>query len=163
MRQFDEPVVHAEEATLRAMTLSDLAQVMKIERRSYPFPWTQGIFQDCMRVGYRCLVMEHLGEMQAYGIASVSAQEGHIMNICVQPDARGAGLGRKLLQALMDYAQEQQADTIFLEVRPSNKSAIRLYRDMGFNEIGVRKDYYPAEQGREDALVFACHLPIDLA
>lgn len=162
MRQFDEPMVHAEAVTLRPMLLSDLTQVMKIERRCYPFPWTQGIFQDCMRVGYCCLVAEYLSEIQAYGIASVSAQEGHIMNLCVTPDARRQGLGRQLLQALLDHAQEHYADTVFLEVRPTNKTAIKLYRNMGFNEVGLRKDYYPAEQGREDALVFACHLPIDL-
>lgn len=160
MRQFDDPGTHEAEVSIRSMSLSDLAQVMKIERTSYPFPWTQGIFQDCMRVGYCCLVMERSGAIQAYGIVSISAQEGHIMNICVKPDARRQGFGQRLLQALMDYAQERQADTVFLEVRPSNKSAIKMYRDMGFNEIGTRKDYYPAEHGREDALVLACHLPI---
>lgn len=145
-------------ASVRAMTVADLPYVMEIERRSYDFPWSLGIFQDCLRVGYCCRVIELNKRVHGYGLLTIAAGEAHILNICIRPEVRRFGLGRALLQHLLDVAQEGNAEMIFLEVRPSNQAAIQLYMDFGFNEIGIRKDYYPAVQGREDALVFALHL-----
>lgn len=142
-------------AIFRPMQESDLSKVMAIEVRAYPFPWTLGIMRDCLRVGYSCWIFERAGEILGYAFMSIAAGEGHLLNICVRPDLQGNGLGKKLLRHLLSVARRQGADTLFLEVRPSNQSAVQLYQSVGFNEIGQRKDYYPDDQGREDALVFA--------
>jgi ribosomal-protein-alanine N-acetyltransferase len=86
---------------------------------------------------------------------SVAAGEAHILNICVHPDYQGQGIGRKLLMHLLELVLDHHVDMIFLEVRPTNFAAIKLYLDVGFDEIGMRRNYYPAKMGREDALVFA--------
>ncbi len=140
---------------LRPMTEQDLTAVMDIELVVYPYPWTRGIFRDCLHVGYCCWVYEEAGQLQAYGVMSIGAGEAHILNLCVRPQARRRGLGRLLLAHLLDVARSHKADTSLLEVRPSNQAALNLYRDMGYNEVGMRKAYYPAENGREDALIMA--------
>lgn len=140
------------------MTMDDLDAVIAIEVASYDFPWTRGIFNDCVRVGYVCRVLMQGGRIQGYGVLSHGSQEAHVLNLCVRPQARGCGYGRLLLRDLLDAAEKLCADTVLLEVRPSNSAAIALYHSMGFNEIGLRKDYYPARQGRENALVFALAL-----
>jgi len=91
-------------------------------------------------------------------VLSVAAGEAHLLNVCVAPRLQGEGHGRRLMKRLIDLARWHQAQRIFLEVRPSNPRAIRLYHDLGFNEIGRRPNYYPARQGREDALVLALEL-----
>jgi len=137
------------------MTEADLPAVLAIERRTYSYPWTEGIFRDCMRVGYQCRALERDGEIQSYGIISVAAGESHILNICVQPTLRRQGLGRRMLDYLMDEARRCGAETMLLEVRVSNAAAIHMYQQAGFNEIGHRPNYYPARDGREDALLMA--------
>jgi len=137
------------------MTADDVPAVLAIERQAYPYPWTEGILRDCLRVGYQCRALEQDGAIQAYGIISVAAGESHILNICVRPTRRRQGLGRRMLDYLMDEAKHCSAETMLLEVRVSNKAAIKMYQRAGFNEIGHRPDYYPAEGGREDALVMA--------
>ncbi len=139
----------------RPMREADIAEVMDIERRAYPFPWTEGILRDCLRVSYSCWVYERAGVIEAYAIMSVAAGEAHILNLCVRPELQGQGLGKRTLQHLMNVARRHGADSMFLEVRPSNAVALRLYQGMGFDEIGRRRGYYPAEEGREDALIFA--------
>jgi ribosomal-protein-alanine N-acetyltransferase len=146
------------QATLRPMRGSDLEAVMAIERRAYPFPWTQGIFRDCLQAGYPCWVLLDGDVVLGYGVVSIAAGEAHVLNICVAPEAQGRGLGRRLLRALVRIARGQGAERVFLEVRPSNAQAIALYHDEGFNEIGRRPRYYPAENGREDAIVMAMEL-----
>ena len=138
---------------LRPMLDVDLDAVNAIEQATYDFPWTRGIFQDCMRVGYSCWVLEEGDQVLAYGIMSVGGGEAHILTIVVDEEYRGHGLGRKLLRHLISLARQRGVDTVFLEVRPSNLAAIKLYHSLGFSEIGIRKDYYPSEKGREDALV----------
>ena len=140
---------------LRPMTSDDVKAVMGIEEASYEFPWTKGIMHDCLRVGYCCWVICLGQRVVGYGIISVAAGECHILNLCVHPDMRGHGLGRHLLVHLLQLAREHRADAAFLEVRASNLAAIELYRSLGFNEVGLRRDYYPAHGGREDAVVFA--------
>jgi len=140
---------------LRPMTEDDLEGVMAIERETYPFPWTFGIFHDCMHVGYSCWVYESDDEIEAYAIMSVGADEAHILTLVVRESRRGQGLGRMLLQFLKDTAVKYKADTLLLEVRPSNDVAIQLYRSFGFNDLAVRPNYYPSESGREDALIMA--------
>lgn len=140
---------------LRTMEQEDLEQVMDIEELCYSHPWTHGIFSDCLRVGYCCWVMELDGDVIGYGVMSVAAGEAHILNICILPDFQGRGLGRKILARLLSLAKDHRVDTVFLEVRTSNRVAQVLYESEGFNEIGQRHGYYPAENGREDALIFA--------
>jgi len=143
---------------IRLMRLTDLDRVMRIERAAHVFPWTEGIFRDCLRVGYVCLVVEQDRQIVAYGIMSVAAGEAHIFNICVDPLWQRRGLGELLMGALLETARERAAGVAYLEVRPSNAAAVNLYRKLGFQEVGVRRDYYPADQGRENALVLACDL-----
>lgn len=143
---------------IRAMTRGDLDAVNEIEQRSYPYPWTRGIFQDCLRVKYCCHVLEVDAAIAGYGIVSQPIDEAHLLNLCVHPDYRRGGLAASLLDFLMREASLGGADRMFLEVRPSNKAAVALYRGNGFRVIGRRPGYYPADQGREDAVVMVCHL-----
>lgn len=141
--------------TYRQMTAEDLPKVMEIERSSYEFPWTEGIFHDCMRFGYSSWVIEIDRDIVGYAVMSLAVQECHILNICVDPKQQGQGIGRRLLVELLSIAQSRKADTVFLEVRATNVHALSLYFSEGFNEIGTRKDYYPAHFGREDAVILA--------
>lgn len=138
----------------RPMTLTDVSEVIAIERASYAFPWSEGVFRDCIRVGYLCRIVEANGEVAGYGIMSYGAGEAHILNICVRSDLRGQGIGRKLMHFLLERARAAQMQDVFLEVRPSNPAAIALYASLGFAQIGIRKAYYQAVGGREDALVY---------
>jgi len=137
------------------MRRADLAAVLAVERESYPYPWSRRIFDDCLRVGYCCLVAELDGGVEAHGIMMARAGEAHIMNVCVAPEARRHGLARALLDALLEVARDAEAATVFLEVRPSNEAALELYGSAGFRTVGRRRAYYPAPFGREDALVMA--------
>jgi ribosomal-protein-alanine N-acetyltransferase len=145
-------------AALRPMRDGDLDAGMDIERRAYPFPWTRGIFRDCLRAGYPALVLVADGDVVGYGLLSVAAGEAHILNVCADPALPRQGHGRRLLRALLQQARGRGAQRVFLEVRPSNPAAIALYDAEGFNEIGRRPRYYPAASGREDAIVMALEL-----
>ncbi|WP_456413371.1 ribosomal protein S18-alanine N-acetyltransferase [Thiolapillus sp.] len=142
----------------RPMADADLPAVMRIEEQVYPHPWSRKIFHDCLRTGYECLVYEASQEILAYSVMSAAAGEAHLLNLSVHPQQQGNGLGRQVLRRVIQRAREKPADTLFLEVRVSNQVARRLYESEGFNEIGQRFGYYPADNGREDALVFALPL-----
>jgi ribosomal-protein-alanine N-acetyltransferase len=146
---------------LRPMALSDVPEVIAVERASYAFPWSEGVFRDCIRVGYLCRVVESNGSVGGYAIMSYGAGEAHILNICIRGDLRGQGLGRKLMHFLVERARAAQMQDIFLEVRPSNPTAIALYVSLGFQQVGIRKAYYQAIGGREDALVYKLTLNRD--
>lgn len=146
---------------LRPMREDDIESVLAIELRGYEFPWTAGIFRDCLRADHAAWVLLADETIIGYGLLSVAAGEAHVLNLCVDPQAQGQGHGRRLLRALVQVARGRGAERVFLEVRPSNKSAIALYFDEGFNEIGRRPRYYPAKDGREDALVMAMELFTD--
>ena len=143
---------------LRPMREDDLEPVMEIERRAYPFPWTHGILRDCLRAGYPAWILHEDERVLGYGVLSVAADEAHVLNLCIDPRMQGHGLGRRLLRALLKLAYGHGARRVFLEVRPSNPHAIALYQAEGFNEIGRRPRYYPAANGREDAIVMALEL-----
>ena len=140
---------------LRNMLPGDLSQVSDIERRSYEYPWSHGVFRDCLLAGYNCVSVEHDDTVIGYGILSIAAGEAHILNLCIDPSYRSLGLGQKLLDELLSRARDAQVGQVFLEVRPSNTTAIALYRKKGFHKIAERKAYYQAADGREDANVFA--------
>ena len=140
---------------IMAMRRTDLANVIKNERRAYSHPWTEGIFADCLASGHECWLFILEGRNIGHGVLSIAAGESHLLNVCINPDYQGHGFGRILVEHLLARARNGNVRCVFLEVRRSNKVAITLYDDLGFNEVGIRRDYYPAFVGREDALVFA--------
>jgi ribosomal-protein-alanine N-acetyltransferase len=145
---------------IRAMRQSDLEQVQRIEQESYRFAWTEGIFEDCLRVGYTCIVAEIDILLVGYAVLSAGAGEAHLLNLCVAGNFRCRGLGRRLLLDMLSRVREAGASVVFLEVRPSNTAAIRLYQTLGFVQIGVRRGYYQDVDGREDAIVLRLTLDI---
>ena len=147
------PELLTPEVVIRAMRGSDVSEVVAIERGSYQFPWSEGIFRDCLRVGYVCRVVTVSRQVMAYGVMSFGAGEAHILNLCVAEGHRCRGVGRQLLGSLIERAADAGMMDAFLEVRPSNTSAIRLYLALGFEQVGMRRGYYQAINGREDAAV----------
>jgi ribosomal-protein-alanine N-acetyltransferase len=139
---------------VRPMTLADVPYIIDIEHDTYPYPWSEGIFRDCVRVGYFCRVVELRGLIHGYGVMSFAADEAHLLNICIHRDLREQGVGRRLLQYMLDQARSVGAHYAFLEVRPSNPVAISLYESMGFVRVGIRKGYYQGHPAREDAWVY---------
>lgn len=146
------------EYRFRAMMAADVPAVMVMEHSAYQFPWSEPIFRDCLKVGYHCVVVETAAGVSGYGILSSGACEAHILNICVARPWRGRGIGRALLRQLVDEARRGGNEVAFLEVRPSNLKAIALYESMGFVRIGLRRGYYQAIGGREDAYVYRLDL-----
>lgn len=142
----------------RPMTSDDINNIMKLEITLHPYPWTKGIFNDCIKAGYLCFIGEIDDEIIAYSALSYGAGESHILNISVAKPHQGKGFGRQLIQFMMQQAKDKQADMVLLEVRGSNKNAIALYESQGFNEIGIRKSYYKTPNGKEDALMLAKQL-----
>jgi [ribosomal protein S18]-alanine N-acetyltransferase len=154
---FPDSVDRSDLMRMRTMLHSDLPRVMEVELKNYTFPWQVDIFTDCFRAGYDCWVCEECGKVLGYCLVAVAVGEAHILNISVDPAEQKQGIGRKMLEYIIESVRGR-AETIFLEVRPSNVAAINLYQSTGFNEIGIRKGYYPAENGREDAIMLALQL-----
>jgi len=148
-------VINEPAPTFRSMRSDDLDTVMDIEARAHAFPWTPGIFRDCLRVGYCCWLLQRGSRVDGYGIMSVGAGESHLLNLCVRDIAQGEGLGRLMLDHMVEIARQHGCETMLLEVRPSNPVAINLYHSAGFHEVGSRTGYYPSHSGREDALILA--------
>jgi ribosomal-protein-alanine N-acetyltransferase len=148
----------ARDAHIRPMSESDVADVVAIERNAYQFPWSEGIFRDCLRVGYVCRVITFGRQVIGYGVMSVGAGEAHILNLCISAGYRSRGLGRRLLDYLLDRGAAAGMSEAFLEVRPSNAAAIHLYLSLGFEQVGTRRGYYQAVGGREDAAVLKLSL-----
>ena len=143
---------------IRAMRRADLGRVADIEQASYRFPWTRGIFADCLRVGYRCYVLTSEGHIVGYAIVSMAMDESHLLNLCIAPELRRQGLARILLGHVIDELALIGLARLFLEVRPSNPGAVALYEAFGFRQIGRRPGYYPADNGREEALIMALRI-----
>ncbi len=153
MAVIKQDALESREIAIRSMHETDLPAVVGIEQASYTFPWTEGIFRDCLRVNYVCRVVEVDGSVAGYGIVSVGAGEAHVLNICIAGEHRCRGLGRRLLTHLLQVATHLGAREALLETRPSNAAALRLYRSLGFTAVGTRRGYYQAVGGREDAVV----------
>lgn len=136
----------------------DLDAVTAIERVLHASPWTRGNFADSLKAGYHCWIIEVDGELAGYGIVAIAAGEAHLLNLTVAPERQRRGIGRELTAFLAKLARDYGAEKIFLEVRPSNAAARGLYARAGFSEIGVRRGYYPAGEGREDAVVMELKL-----
>ncbi|MGA7811395.1 ribosomal protein S18-alanine N-acetyltransferase [Caballeronia sp.] len=140
---------------LSPMTEADLDEVAAIEKLAYEFPWSRGNFQDSLRNGYYGVCLRHVtGTLIGYCVLMPVVDEMHLLNLCVTPQAQGAGAGLALLREAVRLSRLQKLDGILLEVRPSNPRAVHLYERFGFATIGRRKNYYPARhRSREDALV----------
>jgi ribosomal-protein-alanine N-acetyltransferase len=144
---------------VRPMKAADITEVALLERLAYEYPWTEGIFRDCLKAGYHCSVLEgENGAVQGYSIMSIAVGEAHLLNLCVHPERQGCGLGRDLLVRVMKRARELGARHMYLEVRPSNAAALARYRRAGFYQIGERRRYYKSHEGREDAIVLSLKL-----
>jgi ribosomal-protein-alanine N-acetyltransferase len=137
----------------RRMTAADVDAVVAIEDAIYPHPWTRGNFADSLQAGYHCWIVECGGAVSGYTVVMVAAGEAHLLNLSVAAPWQRRGMGRELLKFALKLARDYGAGRILLEVRPSNGAAIALYAQAGFAEIAVRRGYYPAGEGREDAVV----------
>lgn len=143
---------------LQPILESDIDSIVEIENESHLHPWSKSVFRDCLRVSYICDMYTDNGEILVYGIMSVAVGEAHIFNVCVNKKYRRKGYGEKMMEHLIERAKNKNAKTAFLEVRPSNEVAISLYEKLGFTITGKRKDYYPTENGREDAIIMSLKL-----
>jgi ribosomal-protein-alanine N-acetyltransferase len=146
------------EPWIRPLGERDLEAVVAIEREIYEFPWTLGNFRDSLQAGYSCWVLEYGPELVGYGVVMIGVQEAHLLNLSVRRGWQRRGLGRRLLEHFLEVAREAGARRMFLEVRPSNAAARALYAARGFREITVRRGYYPATVGREDAILMGLDL-----
>ena len=143
---------------LAPMGERDLEEVIAIERAIYSHPWTRGNFSDSLRAGYECRTWRLEGELIGYFILLLAAGEAHLLNLSIAARHQRSGHGRALLREAVEFARRRGARSLFLEVRPSNLAAQALYTRFGFRHIGVRRGYYPAHSGREDALVLTLPL-----
>lgn len=141
------------EHNIRRMRDADIPAVLLVEKDSYEFPWSAGNFIDSIHAGYSAWVYEVGGEIIGHAVLMAALDEAHLLNITIAPGWRRQSLGRELLKHIMDTARSQHVRVLFLEVRPSNRPAIALYEKNGFEAFALRKGYYPAQNGREDALV----------
>ena len=142
----------------RPMNTDDLESIMVIESQIYPYPWTRGNFSDSLSSGYSAWVMMLNEQIIGYSLMMLVLDEAHLLNLSVAKSYQKQGLGRTLLEHMVSIAKSNQMANMFLEVRPSNISAIALYENMGFNEMAVRRGYYPAANGREDAVLMGLAL-----
>lgn len=143
-----KPVSH-----FRPMTVEDVERVVEIERRIYTFPWSPGNFTDSLHAGYNCWVFDQEAGILGYGVMMLAAGEAHLLNLGIAMEWQGRGLGRAALGHMIDVARDHRAEVMFLEVRSSNIVARRLYATIGFRVLTIRKNYYPAAQGRENAVL----------
>ena len=149
--------------SLRPMQMDDLDAIMQIEPTIYSHPWTRGNFSDSLNSGYSAWVMEEKSEMIGYALMMMVMDEAHLLNLSIAKHRQKQGLGRYLLEHMIVLAKRHKAANMFLEVRPSNISAIALYENMGFCEMAVRRGYYPSDPtisttGREDAVLMGLAL-----
>ena len=142
----------------RALSASDIVDILEIEERAYEFPWSENIFRDCIKSDYLCYAISMHQNFSGYLIVSTILDEAHLLNICLSKEWQAQGLGSSVLFWLFDELKRKKINKIFLEVRPTNLRALALYNKLGFETIGIRKDYYPAQGGREDALAMMLNL-----
>jgi len=143
------------------MTVEDAAAVFAIDSQVSIEPWSEKLYVDCVGVGYECWVLAEDHVVIGFGVMSFAATEAHILNIAISPDKQRNGFGEKMLQHILNIARQHDSDEVFLEVRDSNQAARTLYEKHGFVEVGIRKGYYPEEdggEGKEDAIMYALSL-----
>ncbi|MDF1653578.1 MAG: ribosomal protein S18-alanine N-acetyltransferase [Coxiellaceae bacterium] len=138
---------------IRVYHPDDAAAMAAIANVAKHYPWSKQVFRDCMVAQYPGWVLCEDEQVRGFSIIKVVAEEAELLNLCVDPAVHRQGYGRRLLQYAIDEAQKHFAEHIYLEVRKSNKAAKGLYHHMGFSEVGIRKQYYPTDDGREDAVI----------
>ncbi len=143
---------------LRPMVEADLPAVMAIENAIYAFPWTEGNFRDSLAAGYSCRAYVRDGELIGYAVVMLALDEAHLLNLSIAASCQRQGYGGLLLRHLCELARGRGARLIYLEVRPSNAAGLHLYERHGFRRVGLRRAYYPAQDGREDALILGLPL-----
>lgn len=147
------------ELTSRAMEAADLDKVCAIEQAANRFPWSRRNFADSLQSGHHAhIYLTESAQIAGFTVVQHVLDEAHLLNICVDPDWQGRGIGRQILSRVIANAQDRQMALVVLEVRRSNQRAQKLYLSQGFNEISTRPGYYPAEQGREDAVLMGLDL-----
>lgn len=143
---------------IRPLSSQDLDDVVRIEQSCYPFPWTLGIFRECLRAGYACHGLQLGEDLAGYSISNWAIGESHLLNLCIDSRWQKRGYGKSMLEHSIQHAISMDCHVMFLEVRPSNVDATQLYLKKGFEEVGSRPAYYQAESGREDALIMRLNL-----
>lgn len=146
-------IAAVERSSLVQMSIAALDDVVRIENHTYPFPWSRQNFIDSMAAGYTCTLLRSDELLAGYVVLMNAVDDLHILNITVEASQRGRGLSKRLLSHAEGIARDAGCTALLLEVRPSNAHARSVYEHLGFVRIGVRRDYYPAERGREDAVV----------
>jgi len=156
-------MVEQSQIHIRTIDIQDIPRVMEVERKCYPIPWSESVFEGSVTGNNECWLIEYQGLLCGHAVVLNVLDEAHLLNVCIAPEFSRKGLGRVLLQHLISQAIERNATVFFLEVRASNRSAIDLYFSEGFNEVGLRPNYYPSEEGsgREDALLMTLELSLD--
>ena len=153
MSAVPEPLIE-----LRPMSEADLPEVMAIEAAIYPFPWTRGNFRDSLAAGYDCRAFVREGALIGYAVVMLALDQAHLLNLSIAASHQRQGWGSLVLRRLCEFARAQGARLMILEVRPSNAAGLGLYARHAFQRVGLRRDYYPAQNGREDALVLSLPL-----
>ncbi len=148
----------APELSFRSMREQDLEVVAAIESDVYVFPWTVGNFRDSLLSAYECWGCWTGGELIGYAVVMTALDEAHLLNFAVASRWQQRGVATKFLQFLLDRAEDGKRDMLYLEVRPSNVAGLKLYQRFGFKQLGVRRDYYPAVTGREDAFFLGVNI-----
>lgn len=138
---------------MRSLDEEDLPAVRRIEQAAHLFPWSDRVFQDCIRSGYYFDGVFDGENLLGFTVVMPILDEWHLLNLCVDPRRQRQGLGRFLLEYMIEQAIKARVGGLWLEVRESNVAARQLYAAYGFEQVGLRKAYYPAKRGREDALV----------
>ena len=142
-------------ATLRRMRAADLDAVIRLDRRCYRYPWPAWVMRRLFQSHASFWVLTQGRRIVGFGILGMRGDKAHVMSLCVAPERRRQGLGKRLMIRLLAEAMAQGAKRAWLEVRPDNHGAIRLYEDLGFRKTGTRKSYYPGRRGREPAVIMS--------
>ena len=142
----------------RRMRMADLAEVAHMEKSLYAFPWSLGNFRDSLTAGYDCWTITHGETVIGYAVLMVALDEAHLLNFAVATEWQNQGIGRGFLKHMIGVARLAGCQIVYLEVRPSNLPARHLYKTVGFQQIAIRPEYYPALSGREDALFLGLSL-----
>ena len=144
--------------TFRVFNEDDVTAVAAIEAEVYVFPWSAGNFRDSLLSGYRCLGAWVADELVSYAVVMTALDEAHLLNLAVASQWQRRGIGAAMLTNVIDEMRRQPLEMIYLEVRPTNQAGLRLYERFGFKQLGLRRDYYPALSGREDALFLGLNI-----
>lgn len=158
---FNQPGRHQQrvhKAHILSLDEDDLPAVQRIELAAHIFPWSDRVFKDCIRSGYYLDGAFDGPKLLGFSVVMPILNEWHLLNLCVDPKSQRQGVGRLLLEYMIEQAKKSKVSSLWLEVREGNLAARQLYAAYGFMQVGTRKAYYPAKQGREDALVLTSTL-----